>query len=349
MRVRIFHSSRFLPSAALVLVCTLQSSAQSASDYDRATAAFRSGDYSSAASLFAGVEAASPGTTDALTYEAKSLVHLQNFTGAENALRGYLAIHPDGDEALYLLGFVLHRENKPRESLEIYTEAAARKTPTGDDLKIVALDYVLLNDYTDAIKWLEKAVQLDANNKDAWYYLGRAYYTKSMLEPARKAFETVLALDPHDPRAENNLGLILESQGKPDEAAALYRKAIAWQDKIAHPSEQPYVNLGSLLMDEGRTEESVPFLSKAVELAPNDANCRLKLGTAYLRLARLTEAGPELEKAAQLDPENAAIHYQLGRFYKQVHQIDRAKAEFERTEELQSRAAGGNPQQTPKP
>ena len=39
------------------------------------------------------------------------------------------------------------------------TKAAALQSPTGDDLKIVALDYVLLNDYSDAVRWLEKAVE----------------------------------------------------------------------------------------------------------------------------------------------------------------------------------------------
>ncbi len=342
MRSRLSNSHRFLWQALVLLLCPLQMSAQSGSDYERGVAAFQSGDYSVAASLFAGVESASPGTTDALLYEAKSFVHLENFAAADNALRRYVTLHPDSEDALYLLGFILHRENKPGESLEVYTKAAARKPPTADDLKIVALDYVLLNDYADAIKWLEKAVQLDATNKDAWYYLGRAYYTRGLLEPARKAFETVLTLDSRDAKAENNLGLILESQAKLDDALAAYRQAIAWQAKNPHESEQPYVNLGSLLIQEDRAEEAIPSLEKAVALAPADATCHLKLGTAYLRLARLAEARQELEKAAQLEPENASIHYQLGRFYKQVHEIDRAKAEFERTAELQSRAAGAS-------
>ncbi len=347
MRLGLFNSRGFFRQGVLLLLCPLQAWSQSGGDYERGVAAFQSGDYSVAAGLFADAESASPGATDALLYEAKSLVHLENFAAADGALRRYLTLRADSEDALYLLGFVLHRENKPSASLEVYTKAAARKAPTADDLKIVGLDYVLLNDYPDAIKWLEKAVELDAANKDAWYYLGRAYYTRGLLEPARKAFETVLTLDSRDAKAENNLGLILESQAKLDQAVAAYRQAIAWQAKNPHESEQPYVNLGSLLLQQDRAAEAIAFLEKAVALAPADATCRLKLGTAYLRLARLAEAREELEKAAQLDPENAAIHYQLGRFYKQVHQMDRAKAEFQRTEELQRRAAASSPPPAP--
>jgi len=323
--------------------------AQTESEYLRGVAAFRAGDYAAAADCFAQAETAAPGTTDALVYQAKALVHLQDFSASESALHRYVALHTDSNEALYLLGYVLHRENKASESLEIYTRAAALKNPTADDLKIVGLDYVLLNDYANAIKWLEKAVELDPKNKDAWYYLGRAYYTRGLLPESRRAFLTVLDLDWHDARAENNLGLILESEAEPNEALEAYRKAIEWQEGSPHQSEQPYLNLGNLLLDLDRTREAIPPLEKAVELRVNNANCHLKLGTGYLRTNRLLEAQRELEKAEQLEPENAPIHYQLARFYKQTHQMDKAKTEFQRTEELQSRAARTQPSNPPEP
>src|SRR4029077_231243 len=99
-------------------------------------------------------------------YEGKARVHLEQFTSAESALRRYLVRHPDSDEALYLLGYVLHREGKATESLATYTQAARPRRPTGDDLKIVGLNYVLLNDYPDAINWLEKAVEAEPKNKE---------------------------------------------------------------------------------------------------------------------------------------------------------------------------------------
>jgi tetratricopeptide (TPR) repeat protein len=254
-----------------------------------------------------------------------------------------MASHASSADAAYLLGFVLHRQNRPAESLTAYTQAAAITQPTGDDLKIVGLDYVLLDDYPDAIKWLEKAVEFDPKNKDAWYYLGRAYYTNARLLEALRAFQRVLDLDPHDVKAENNLGLIFESSAQPDAAIDSYTKAIDWDQRSPHPSEQPYVNLGSLLLEQGRIEEAISALEKSVALAPNDGFCRLKLGTVYLRAGKLEAAQRELEKATSLEPDNPAAHYQLGKLYKQIRETDRAKAEFDRTAELQARAAGSSP------
>jgi tetratricopeptide (TPR) repeat protein len=321
-----------------LLIFPARGRSQSPPDYERALAEFRARNYTSAAELFAKAEDATPGATDALLFEAKCLVHLDKYVDAENSLRRHIVRHPDSDDALYLLGFVLYRQNKPAESLHMYTQAAALKRPTGDDLKIVGLDYIMLNDHAEAVKWLERAVELEPKNKEAWYYLGRAYYTEMSVPDARRAFLTVLALDPRDARAENNLGLIFESEAKVDEALDAYRKAIAWQEQNPHASEQPYVNLGNLLMTEGHTEQAIPYLQQAVRLAPGNAYCHLKLGVAYMRSHRLDEAKRELEQATQLAPNNAKAHYQLGRFYAEIHDPVHAKAEFDRTTAIQTHA-----------
>ena len=329
----------FCCMAIAIWICPACDKAQSLSEYDRAVASFAAKDYRTAAAEFAQIETASPGSTDALLYEAKCLVQLQEFSAADAALRSYVGFHPESADALYLLGFVLHRENKPKESLEIYTRAAAAHPPSGEDLKIVGLNYVLLNDYPDAIEWFEKAVGFEPRNSDAWYYLGRAYYSQTRVPDAKNAFLTVLKLEPYHAKAENNLGLIFESEAKPDEALVAYRNAINWQEHSPTPSEQPYLNLGSLLLQQGNASDALQPLEKAVQIAPNNASCHLKLGSARLRLGKLKEAQPELEEAVRLEPENAAAHFQLGRLNKQLKLTDRAKKEFDRAGEIQSREA----------
>ena|SRR5215813_12725091 len=79
--------------------------AQLSGDFDRGMAEFRAGYHSSAAALFANAEYAFPGATDALLYRAKSLVHLQDSSGAEQALDNYITSHHDSSDALYMLGF----------------------------------------------------------------------------------------------------------------------------------------------------------------------------------------------------------------------------------------------------
>lgn len=329
-------------TCALLFLLTARvfsSSARGAQDtdlYKQAAAAFQQQKFEIAATLFEQAEAADPARTDSLLMAAKARVHLQHFETAENELRRYLRSNPGSADALYLLGFVLNRENKPKDSLDVYTKAAALTPPTGDDLKTVGLDYELLNDNADAIHWLEVAVEKDPTNKEAWYFLGRAYYTASRLPSARKAFDRVLELDPRDARAENNIGLIYESGGKTDEALVAYRNAIAWQKENAPSREQPYLNLGNLLITLERPQEAIKPLQQVTVIAPNDAQGHLRLGTAYLHLNRLEEAEQELREAVRLAPDNSTAHYQLGRCYKQAKKMEAAKTEFDRVAEIQS-------------
>ncbi len=309
---------------------------QTEDGYEKAKATFQSGQYLEAVSLFEALESAESGKTDALLYVAKASTHLQKFADAENSLRRFLVRNPESANGYYLLGYVLNRENRPAESLEIYTRAAKITPPTGDDLKIVALDYELLNDNSEAIRWLERAVAMEPVNKEAWYYLGRAYYTASRIPDARAAFEQVLRIEPRDARAKNNLGLIFESGGKTEDALAAYHNAIAWQKDDTPSSEQPYLNLGSLLVTLGRAEEAISPLRKAAELASTNSQCHLRLGTAYLHVNQLDEAQKELLEAVRLNPQDATAHYQLGRYYKQVKNMDAAKREFDRVSEIQS-------------
>ena len=65
------------------------------------------------------------------------LVNLSQFKDAAEALQAYIASHPQSYDAMYLLAYVFFREDEPKESLQLFTDAAKLKTPTSDHLKIV--------------------------------------------------------------------------------------------------------------------------------------------------------------------------------------------------------------------
>src|SRR5260370_22302339 len=70
-----------LVSFLVACVCTVASSAQTSGDLALGLSEFRKGNFTSAAALFARAEEAAPGATDALLYEGKAYIHLEQFTG----------------------------------------------------------------------------------------------------------------------------------------------------------------------------------------------------------------------------------------------------------------------------
>jgi len=315
---------------------------QTADLYEQGHEAFSAHRYSDAVTLFAQAEKADSGHSDALLFEGKALVNLGRFSEADRALRQYLVLHPDAADALYLLGFVLHRENDPRDSLDKYTQAARLSRPQSDDLKIVALDYVLLNDYPSAIRWMEKAVEFDSRNREAWYALGRCYYTQSRFAEAEHAFQQTLALKPSDVKTETNLGLVYEMENRIADADQTYGKAVALAKADSQSNEWPYLNYASFLLEHDRAADAIPMLDLSIKAAPRCADCHAKLGRALASTGKPDQAIAELRQAVELSPQDPKMHYELGRAYRAAGVIDKAKEELALSAKLYgTRASGG--------
>ncbi len=311
---------------------------------DQAATLFREHHWAEAAEAFANCDQAAPGQTDALLYRGKALVNQQQFPEAAASLQSYLTTHPQSDDALYLLGYVRFRQDQPKESLVLFTEAAKRKAPAAGDLKIVALDYVLLNDYTSAARYLEQSLQMNPDDVEARYHLGRVRYQQNQFDPAIAAFEEVLRRDPTDVKAEDNLGLCLEARNRVDAALVAYRKAIDMESAASLRYDQPYLNLGKLLTTMNRAAEAVPILEQGAVIAPDSATVRYEMGRAQFNLEHFELAREQLERAVTLDPNNSSPHYLLGRIYQRLGRREQAARQFKLTEELirqQNAKSGG--------
>ena len=256
-----------------------------------------------------------------------------SLASSENELRGELVLRPESTSTLYKLGLVLRLENKPKESLEIYTKAASLQKPDADQLRSVALDYVLLDDYPDAIHWLQTALSFDPRNVEVLYSLGRCYYTQGDYRKAEASYLHVLEIKPDHLKTKENLGLTYEAENQPEKAEATLRIAAAWAAK--QPSDEwPFLNLGSVLVDHDHPAEAVPVLQNAVKIAPKSAPSHEKLGRALEGSGHAVEGAKELEIAVQLDPTNSAMHFELGRAYRKAGEPEKARAEFAASEAL---------------
>jgi tetratricopeptide (TPR) repeat protein len=266
--------------------------------------------------------------------QARSLLDLGKLREAEDTARGYLKAHAQSGEAHFLLGYILFKEKSAVASLAEYTEGAKYRKPNAADLEVVASDYVLLKDYPDADKWYSKAVEWNPQDALGWYYLGRTKYNENRFEEAIGAFQKCLALKPKDVKAEDNLGLSYEGLNQVEEALAAYRTAISWQTDAPLKDPGPYLDLGSLLVDNGKPSEALEDLRQAATLAPEDFRMHRALGKAYAHLNQTAEARQELEKAVALAPEDAPVHFMLAQVYRKLGLMAQAKIESERYSKL---------------
>ncbi len=265
---------------------------------------------------------------------AKKLMDADQFTQASAALRLFLQTEQHSATAHTMLAYCLLRMDDPKNSLAEYTRAASIERPSAVDLQNVAKDYALLSDLADADHWMMLAVQMNQSDPEGWYGLGRIRYSQQRFQDAADCFQRALVLSPRSVKAENNLGLAYEGLNRTADAAAAYRKAIAWQQDSLHPSEQPLLNLGIALLHQGKLPEAADLLTRAAAIAPRDPAIREQLGHLYLQLNQLGNAQQQFEQAIALSPQNPALHFLLGRVYRAEGEDQKAKAEFARSAAL---------------
>lgn len=317
-------------------------------EYEQGVAAYKSGNYAAAIQHLQSAQHNPQTPGEALLYESRALLQLQQPQNAETAVQAYLAKNPPSAEAYFLLGYIYFRERHPKRSLAQYTAGARLQRPNADDLAAVALDYVLLHDYVDADRWLTLATHMTPANAQYWYYLGRAKYNENRFQEAVDAFLQCLKLDPHNVKGWNNLGLARQGLGDNKGAMQDFETAIRWQAGQDRPSAQPYLDLGDLLLTQGKLAAAIGPLSEAAKLAPQNPKAHEELGRVYEQSAMLKQAQAELQKAVDLAPQVSSLHFELGRIYKKEGLSSSAQKEFAKCAAI-NRSSSTDTLETPNP
>ena len=107
---------------------------------------------------------------------------------------------------------------------------------------------------------------------------------------------------------EGNLGAALQSEQRLDEAAAHYRRAIAFRPDYA----AAYSNLGTALRAQGRLDEAVATYERALALQPDFPDAHYNLANALTDQGKAGAAIEHFQVALRVIPGSAEVHNNLG-------------------------------------
>jgi hypothetical protein len=132
----------------------------------------------------------------------------------------------------------------------------------------------------------------------------------------RKAIE----LNPRQAAAHSNLGIILLSLHRSDEALAQYDQAIALQPDYA----EALYNRGVLLHLMQRDEAALASLDKAIEVQRDFVAAHVSRGEVLVSLRRFETALESYDRAIVLDPNHADVHNHRGKALSSLQRHDEA-------------------------
>ncbi|MHC4092362.1 MAG: tetratricopeptide repeat protein [Planctomycetota bacterium] len=119
-------------------------------------------------------------------------------------------------------------------------------------------------------------------------------------------------------RTHQNLGGVLRSQGRLDEALAQWREML----KLDPDYSKAHFNIGIILQAQNRLNDAIAHFRRAVRGQPHSVLARCKLGDALCAQGEYEEAIGQYRQAQRFRPDFPPAHYSLGNALIMMGQID---------------------------
>ena len=202
----------------------------------------------------------------------------------------------------------LHRTGRLGEAMDLCRQALSNHPGHSMALNIGAMAAFQMGEVAQATDWFTELSRLNPSDPEARYNLGVVLQAAEKPEQAEEAYRGALAVNPTHGGALNNLGVILLILERPEEAVDAINRLI----EVAPDNADAHSNLSTALISLGRFDESLEASRLATELAPDNLKANINLGSALLAKDRPHEALPVCRRGIQLAPRSPEAHHNLG-------------------------------------
>ncbi len=190
--------------------------------------------------------------------------------------------------------------------------------------------------YAQAGKAAKLLITKEPRNGLAHYYLGICYLQDGKGELALMEFKTVNQIsqfgsDLSEIEFRHKMAELYFKYNQPEESLKEYLVLI----KIEPHNADNYYWAGKIFDSRNRSDMSVQYLRKAVEVNPRHGNAHFMLGFVQYREKKPVEAKAEFENAIRFDPNNTDSFFYLGKLQKDGHDYTAALLSFEKASKNQ--------------
>lgn len=188
------------------------------------------------------------------------------------------------------------------------------------------------------------ASELDPASAAAQYGLGQVAFQRGDFNAAIDRFERALELQPSATLIHYQLGLAYRELGDLDQALAEMKKnsrgEVAMRDPLIESlyllvrSAKLYFNTGIDLLNDGKIEEGITQLRKAIETEPDMLLAHHNLAAALVLAGRRDEGIAEYRRTLEIEPDYRNAHYNLGMALVEAGRVEEAAHHLQRAHEL---------------
>ena len=188
----------------------------------------------------------------------------------------------------------------------------------------VAQSLMMLGRADQALAEVE-AIEESRRDADVNYAIGRIHLAWRDYAKSREYLMRALEQKPGEAAILSSLLQVDTQEGKLEESVARIEKAVA-----DHPEDaQLQQVLGTLALAQGRAADAEAAFKKAIELAPELISSYRQLAQFYTQTGRTGETIKVYEQALEVKPDQPQIHHFLGVLYEYGGQPERAVEHYE--------------------
>ncbi|PQP35489.1 hypothetical protein C6A37_02205 [Desulfobacteraceae bacterium SEEP-SAG9] len=162
--------------------------------------------------------------------------------------------------------------------------------------------------WENSVALYEHALDITTDNYLAHNNLGAVLQKQGRVTEAIERYKEALRIEPDLIEAHNNLGVVLVNQGRIAEAIEHYTYILGIKPNLAGTHN----NLGKAYEAQGRLSEAIPHYLEALRIDPNDTDVSINLGLALEAQGKVDAAIRQYREALRLAPNHADIHNNLG-------------------------------------
>ena len=255
--------------------------------------------------------------------------------------------------------------SQPGIALETLNRALADHPDSEELLKVRAEVYENLKQYDKAVADYRHLTQIEPDEENFWYLLGRNQYHNRQFQDALKSLhhatrlnskylpayhtkiQALLALNQNDAALRvsdsilNNIGETATTwflQGE------VYSKLKSWQRaewaynsavKIDRGYIDAYIAIATINANANKARETLIAAASALDANPDSKEALIARSRGFALLKNYNEAIEDMNYVLSLDPDNIEAHYRRGTYYKDSNKPQEAIRDFELTLKLQ--------------
>jgi tetratricopeptide (TPR) repeat protein len=290
---------------------------------------------------------------------AQSALKSGSYAEAESGFRKFLQESPSVGEGHVNLGLALHLQKKHREAIQSFRRAIELQPQLGHAYLFLGIDLFNLNNTTDAMAALEHYTGVAPRDPQGHYYLGLCFASRGETAQAMAEFEVATELAPRDVDmlyhlaqsyiaqantivrrvAEHDPSLSLlknwEQMQQTGMEDSIRRSSIAGADKMTLESVRG--RLGRTPPDlEAEQLAAAAYANlylqatrRFVALEPQSFRVHQLLAAYYEKTGQIDKAVEELQLIVEQRVNARGVHFALGSIYKDQHKHELAAKEFQ--------------------